>query len=132
MALSDNSGYCEACSVHTRTLRRLYDGITFTMICENCFKARGYRVKTGSSRQDHRPVVLADPDPRLRYGCWHAHLGCSARTNHLLAVENHAKSILTQPERVERLTPARSIEGCTTTNITQICREIFLGGSGEE
>ncbi|KAF7436056.1 hypothetical protein PC9H_002882 [Pleurotus ostreatus] len=66
--------------------------MTCLVICENCFKARGYRVKTGSSRQDHRPIVLADPDPRLRYGCWHAHLGCSARTNHLLAVENHAKS----------------------------------------
>ncbi|KDQ33832.1 hypothetical protein PLEOSDRAFT_1069652 [Pleurotus ostreatus PC15] len=92
MALSDTSGYCEACAAHKKTLRRLYNGITFTMICEECFEAGGYRVKTGSSRQDHRRLVLAEPDLRLRYACWHAHLGCSARTNDLSALENHAKS----------------------------------------
>ncbi|KAF4587987.1 hypothetical protein AB1N83_007623 [Pleurotus pulmonarius] len=89
MALSNNSGYCETCGVHRNVLRRLYDGVTFTMMCEACFQARHYRVKTGSSRDDHRRVLLCGPDLSLIYPCIYANLGCNTRSNNPMAIEEH-------------------------------------------
>ncbi|KAF4604502.1 hypothetical protein EYR40_003276 [Pleurotus pulmonarius] len=89
MALSDNSGYCETCYVHKSVLRRLYDGITFIMMCEDCFRAKGYRVKTGPTSQDHRRVLSCHPDLQLKYPCRYAHLGCSKRSDDPSVIQDH-------------------------------------------
>ncbi|KAL4265372.1 hypothetical protein AB1N83_003393 [Pleurotus pulmonarius] len=83
-ALSDNSGYCETCSVHnsTNSLIRLYDGATFYMICQACYSAQHHRVKAGNPGEHRRVFYTHHVNMQLRYKCTNARFGCPEGNNH--------------------------------------------------
>ncbi|KAL4265370.1 hypothetical protein AB1N83_003395 [Pleurotus pulmonarius] len=82
MALSDYGGYCENCAVRKSFLLRLYDGVTFIMICEMCYHAQGHVIKAGNGHEHRLVYHMRAANPQHIYRCRYANLGCPEGNSH--------------------------------------------------